>query len=64
VTTPSDMVSLYMQAEMDLLAGKTVTLNGKTLAMEDLAEIRKGRHEWERRVHQEARRGPSLARFS
>lgn len=58
------MIDAYMQAELDVLAGKSVVLNGKTLTTEDLAEIRAGRQEWERRLIQGNRpRGPKLARF-
>jgi hypothetical protein len=49
-----DMLARYMQAEKDVLDGKEVRLGGtgldRWLKMEDLAEIRKGRVEWEARV--------------
>jgi len=64
------MLALYIQAEKDVLEGKTTTMNGRTLSMEDLGEIREGRREWERRVQQETntaagrkRRSPALANF-
>ncbi len=44
------MVEAYLAAELDVLDGKTVTLNGKTMGSEDLEAIRAGRLEWERRV--------------
>ena len=44
------MVDAYIAAELDVLDGKTVTVNGKTMGTEDLQAIRAGRLEWERRV--------------
>lgn len=55
-----NMISKYMAAEMDVLEGKKVTLNGKLLETEDLAEIRRGRWEWERRRNAMTRRGSSI----
>jgi hypothetical protein len=46
----SDMLDLYIQAEKDVLEGKSTTMNGRTMSMENLQEIRDGRKEWERRV--------------
>lgn len=63
-STIQQMIDAYMQAELDVLAGKSVVLNGKAFTTEDLGEIRKGRHEWEARLNQVNRpRGPKLARF-
>ncbi len=45
-----EMINLYIQAEKDVLEGKTVTLNGRTLSSENLIDIRKGRREWEQRI--------------
>ncbi|GIU22215.1 hypothetical protein [Shewanella sp. MBTL60-007] len=45
------MVDAYIAAELDVLDGKTVTVNGKTMGTEDLQAIRAGRLEWERRVN-------------
>jgi len=66
----SDMLDLYIQAEKDVLEGKTTTMNGRTLSMENLQEIRAGRKEWERRVASvnataagRKRRSPALATF-
>lgn len=51
MSTATDMRDLYLQAEQDILQhGKTTVFDGKTLAVENLSEIRKGRQEWERRV--------------
>lgn len=54
------MISKYLAAEMDVLDGKKVTLNGKLLETEDLAEIRRGRLEWEQRRNAMTRRGSSI----
>lgn len=45
-----DMISTYMEAEKDLLAGKNVMWGNRLLQKENLAEIRKGRQEWEQRL--------------
>lgn len=59
------MIDAYLAAELDLLAGKTTTINGKTMTMENLQEIRAGRLEWERRLNATLRRGSySLASFN
>lgn len=50
MSTATDMLAAYLAAEASLLQGKTVSFNGRTLGMENLAEIRAGRKEWERRV--------------
>lgn len=44
------MVDLYLQAEIDVLAGKDVTLGGRRVTMEDLSKIIAGRKEWESRL--------------
>ncbi|MFB2670012.1 hypothetical protein ACE02U_14680 [Shewanella xiamenensis] len=44
------MIDAYIAAELDVLAGKQTTINGKTMSTEDLGEIRAGRLEWERRL--------------
>lgn len=50
VSTATDMLAKYLQAEADILAGKEVRFADRMLRLEDLAEIRAGRKEWERRV--------------
>ena len=50
MSTATDMLAAYRAAESALLLGKTTTFQGRTLTMENLADIRKGRMEWERRV--------------
>lgn len=59
------MVERYTDAELAILDGKSITFNGRTLTMENLREIRTGRHEWERRLAslQTGSRGYKLARF-
>lgn len=46
--TEEDLVKLrqaYIKAELAVLEGKSITLNGQTLTMADLNEIRAGRRE-------------------
>lgn len=54
MTTAADMVRAYMDAEIAILQGQTVTFQGRTLTRANLADIRKGRQEWERRAAEEA----------
>jgi len=49
------MVAEYMKAELAVLAGKTITFQGRSMSMENLQEIRAGRREWEVRVSQQSR---------
>jgi hypothetical protein len=44
------MVQRYVEAEMAVLDGKSITFNGQQMSYENLSEIRKGRQEWERRL--------------
>lgn len=50
MTTATDMRDKYLAAETALLEGKIARFGDRTLQMEDLAEIRAGRKEWEARV--------------
>lgn len=59
MSTEQEMIDLYVQAEKDVLEGKTISFNGRTMTMENLQEIRSGRQEWERRLNSRARRGKS-----
>lgn len=66
----TEMLALYVAAEQAVLEGKEARLADRMLRLEDLAEIRAGRQEWERRVAGEQARaagagslGFSLARF-
>lgn len=49
----TEMLALYIQAEKDVLEGKTVQMDGRTMTLEDLDKIRVGRREWQRAVYQE-----------
>jgi len=55
-------VDLYVQAEKDVLEGKSTTFNGRVMTMEDLDSIREGRKEWEQRVLDEAAQSQSKTR--
>ncbi|MEH4624837.1 hypothetical protein PO369_14760 [Phytobacter diazotrophicus] len=62
------MIQRYVDAEMAVLDGKSITFNGQQMAYENLSEIRKGRQEWERRratviQQSQGRSGFKLARF-
>ena len=58
------MVDFYIEAEIQVLAGKSISREGRTWTRENLPEIRRGRHEWERRLVQLNRpSGPALASF-
>lgn len=48
----TEMLTLYLKAESDLLAGKTISFNGRTVSRENLSEIRQGRKEWEQKFAQ------------
>ena len=72
MATASEMVDLYVAAEMAVLQGRSFAWgDGRSLTRVDLPEIRKGRQEWEARVAAQAasatgRSGPRvlLADFS
>lgn len=69
MTTSQQMLDRYLEAELAVLDGRSVTFGGRNLTMADLDQIRKGRMEWERRVAAEAtaasgRGGVALATFS
>lgn len=58
------MLDFYIQAERDVLEGRTVTQGNRTLTMVDLPDIRLGRKEWERKVlQQRGGGGPGFVRF-
>jgi len=51
MTTATDMLAAYLAAESAILQGKECRwADGRMLRREDLAEIRKGRQEWEIRA--------------
>lgn len=54
MSTATNMRDAYIAAELAVLSGKSFEFAGRRLAREDLAEIRAGRLEWERRAADEA----------
>ncbi|ENM3786051.1 hypothetical protein V9N53_003386 [Vibrio cholerae] len=65
--TIENMIQKCVDAELEVLAGKTVTYGGRSVGMESLSEIRAARREWERKLQSLNRRGqPSykVARFT
>lgn len=54
MSTATDMLAAYLAAETAILDGKEVRFGDRTLRLEDLAEVRKGRMEWEQRVAAES----------
>ncbi|MDD2167382.1 hypothetical protein [Glaesserella parasuis] len=65
------MIDKYVEAELAVLEGKSITFNGRNVTRENLAEIRKGREYWEERLskvqrqqaHQNASGRFKLVRF-
>lgn len=55
MSTATDMVAKYVDAETKILSGQAVVWGDQTLTMANLTEIRRGRHEWEQRVNREMR---------
>lgn len=59
-----EMLDKYIEAEMQLLEGKTIQWGNRLISRESLEFIRSGRQEWERKVAQLSKGGrPSVARF-
>ncbi|XXQ55625.1 hypothetical protein ACA040_004343 [Xenophilus aerolatus] len=50
MSTAAEMLAAYLAAESAILMGKSISFQGRTVDYENLAEIRKGRAEWERRA--------------
>lgn len=48
--TARTILQRYIDAEQEVLLGKSTSFNGRTMTMVDLTEIRHGRQEWERKV--------------
>lgn len=61
MSTATDMLAKYLAAEQAILEGKEARLGDRMLRMEDLAEVRKGRQEWETRVAVESRSASAAA---
>lgn len=53
MSVAQDMYDLYIEAEIGVLEGKSVQMDGRTMTMEDLDKIRTGRREWARKVVEE-----------
>ncbi|EHI8446132.1 primosomal replication protein PriB/PriC domain protein [Salmonella enterica] len=45
-----ELYNAYLEAELAVLKGKSIMLNGQSMTMESLEEIRKGRREIEDRL--------------
>lgn len=56
MTQATDMLNLYIQAESAVLTGQEFRLGDRTVRYADLAEIRKGRAEWQSKVNAEIAR--------
>lgn len=65
MSTATDMLQKYIDAETAILAGQAFKWGDQQLTRADLAEIRAGRAEWQRRVNSEnaltAGRTPGVA---
>lgn len=61
MTQNQKMLDLYIQAEIDVLKGKSVSLRGEQMTLEDLDKIRAGRQEWEQKVNLESSGGKSYS---
>jgi len=46
----SEMYTFYLNAEKKILGGQSVRFGDRLLTRADLAEVRKGRAEWERKM--------------
>jgi hypothetical protein len=51
LSTAQAMLSAYIAAEQAALRGQSYALNGQMVTRADLAEIRKGRAEWQGKVN-------------
>ncbi len=60
--TSQEMLDFYITAEVSVLQGQSVRFGERQLTRADLAEIVKGRREWQGIVNAELRRGS--ARFA
>ncbi|PPT44528.1 primosomal replication protein PriB/PriC domain protein [Xanthomonas arboricola] len=52
--TAQEMLTTYQQAEIAVLQGQSVRFGERMLTRADLAEIRKGRQEWQAAVDRQA----------
>jgi hypothetical protein len=56
--TPCQMYEKYLAAEMALLQGRSYSFGDRALTRENLAEVIRGRKEWEQRCGAPHRRPP------
>lgn len=63
MATAQEMLDFYMRAEQSVLQGQTVRYGERLLTRADLAEIRKGRQEWQLAVDR-ATAGVRRSRFA
>lgn len=54
MSTATDMLARYIEAEQAILLGQSVVWAGRSLTYADLARIQEGRREWEVRVQAES----------
>lgn len=54
MSTATDMLALYIDAEKKVLKGLSVTMAGRSLTRVNLPEIRAGRQEWQAKVDAES----------
>ena len=64
MSTASEMLTLYLDAEKAILQGKTFSFQGRTISYENLSEITKGREYWERRANRETNKSKLSFNFS
>lgn len=65
MSTATDMLQKYLDAETAILSGQTVRFGERLLTRANLIEVQQGRREWERKVSAETRivGGGSAIRF-
>lgn len=54
MSTATDMLQLYLDAETSVLKGQSVRMGDRMLTKADLAQIQAGRKEWEAKVARES----------
>lgn len=63
MTTAQQMLEFYIEAEIAVLGGQSITRNGRTWTKADLRTIQTGRREWEKKVRQQRGGSMKLAEF-
>jgi len=53
MSTASEMIALYNEAEKKVLKGQAYSIDGTSYTRANLTELRKGRQEWENKLRQE-----------